>query len=173
MNFKPHAPEDKLETTWATVCTDGSTIKGKGQSGAAFVMVTDSIKTEEWNPMGSYWKIEMTNNNSAELSALNKALRSVPVTVNLRIYTDSQSSIEAIAAARGYKSNYASLRCQGRPYLRAIIEAIQERENAGSITDIRHVRSHTGLRTIPSIGNEAEVPNWQYWTRTYRARTST
>jgi ribonuclease HI len=146
----------------ATICTDGSTFTGK-PSAAAFVYMVDGIEERDlWNTPGYYWTIEHTDNYMAELAALHKGLRSVPANVNLTAHTDSLSAIQAIEAASRDPERMNPIRCAGRPYILAILTAIKVRAKHKGSTTIKHVRSHTGGRDRPSIGN-AEADRLAKW----------
>ena len=137
----------------ARICTDGSTYPGK-KSGAALCFISDGTKGRElWHTMGYYWKINMEDNYIAELSAIHKAIRSIPVNVNLDVHTDSKSGIDAITTAMRAPAKTKKLRTGGRPYIMSICRAITARGKAGGETNIKHVRAHTGKRDIISIGN--------------------
>ena len=144
------APKDVM----VTICTDGSTYPGK-PSGAGFVFADDHMKEDEYKPKGQFWKIEESDNYLAELAAINKAIRATPVTVDITIHTDSNSSVQAIQKAlRGYNSGGPALLNQaGRPYITAACEAILHRGDHGATTTLRHVAAHTGIRDTPSLGN--------------------
>jgi ribonuclease HI len=140
---------------WAVIATDGSRLSD-GAVGAALVFVDDGLRAHEFRPWAHAWYIPTkADNYVAEMAAINKALRSVPVTVNVRIHTDSLSSIQAIDTFRNSGSQDPMVKCHARPYLRAVAEALHAREHAGAKTEIEHVYSHTGKRDDPSIGNEA------------------
>jgi hypothetical protein len=140
-----------MKNTQAHVCTDGSTYPGK-PSAAALVYVSHDITSNElWGTKGTYWKLPRSDNYIAEMSAINKALRSLPVDLNVVIWTDSLSSIQAIDRHMRGLSNL--LREAARPYLIAIKRIIAIRTFHGSSSDINHVKSHTGERDLPSIGN--------------------
>ena len=85
------------------------------------------------------------------MSAINKALRSIPINIHTTIWTDSRSCIQAIDKTLSRSSNM--IRTNARPYLRAIKRIIKLRTKHGYQTKINHVRSHTGLRDPASIGN--------------------
>ena len=136
------------------VCTDGSTYAQR-PSGAAVVYCDDLLKRQELWPNSIYFRISQSDNYAAELAAINRALRSVPVTMAIRIHTDSLSSKQAIANHMKRPKGSAPLGLAGRPYIMAIGRALQARDKAGSLTQILHVHSHTGRRDIPSIGNGA------------------
>ena len=57
----------------------------------------------------------------AELSAIHRALRSIPVNVGITVHTDSQSSIDSILSALRCPEKVNYLRKGGRPYVMAII----------------------------------------------------
>ena len=137
----------------ALVCTDGSTYPGQA-SAAAAVFVEDDIYTRElWQTKGFYWPIKRVDNHMAELSAINKAIRAVPITINLTIATDSLASIQSIRKALRAPLGSPHLRSAGRPYIMAIIRAIRQKEAAGATVTLNHVRSHTGARDRASVGN--------------------
>ena len=139
------------KNTVTHVCTDGSTYTGK-PSGAALVFLEEKIKDYElWATKGFYWKLKDNDNYVAEMSAINKALRVLPIDVSVTVWTDSLSSIQAINKIKQGSSNYT--RMSARPYLRSIKRIIDLRAAEGSITTINHIKSHTGLRDPASIGN--------------------
>jgi len=139
------------KNTVTHICTDGSTYTGK-PSGAALVFIEKKIKDYElWATKGLYWKLKDSDNYIAEMSAINKALRVLPIDVNVTVWTDSLSSIQAINKIKQGSSNYT--RMSARPYLRSIKRIIDFRTAAGTITTINHIKSHTGFRDPASIGN--------------------
>ena len=87
------------------------------------------------------------------MAAVHKAIRSIPVGVDLTIHTDSQSSIDSIEAAIRCPTGLNLLRKGARPHLLSIVRAWKARVKAGGSTTLRHVRAHTGGRDLPSIGN--------------------
>jgi hypothetical protein len=148
-----------------TICTDGSTYTGK-RSASAMVFCEDGMRHKElWQEKGFYWTIDTSNNYHAELSALHRAIRSVPVNVNLTIHTDSLSAVQSIAKALRSPERTNYLRVAGRPYIRSICYATDARRQAGATTSIHHVRAHTGGRNMASIGNAAadRLAKWQAW----------
>lgn len=137
----------------AQICTDGSTYDGK-PSAAAFVFLEDGAHTRElWGVPGYCWQLTVENNYVAEMAAIHKALRSVPVNVNLTIHTDSKSAIDSIDSALRCPTGLNMLRRGARPHLLAIIRAWRAREKTGGTTSIQHVRAHTGGRDLISVGN--------------------
>ena len=137
----------------AEICTDGSTFPGR-PSAAAFVFLEDGFETRDlWGVPGYYWRLPVSDNYVAEMAAIHKAIRSVPVNVNLTIHTDSSSSIDSIRSALRCPTGLNLLRRGARPHLLSIVRAIQTRTQAGGDTKIAHVRAHTGRRDRPSIGN--------------------
>ena len=95
------------------------------------------------------------------MAAINKALRSIPIDLHAVIWTDSLGSILAIRRHMNGTTNL--LRCEARPYLRAIKRIIDIRTKNGVMTEIRHVRSYTGARNLESVGNsEADrLAKWE------------
>ena len=137
----------------AEICTDGSTYPGR-PSAAAFIFLEDGAETRElWGVPGYYWRLPVSDNYVAEMAAIHKAIRSIPVNVNLTIHTDSTSSIDSIGSALRCPTGLNLLRRGARPHLLAIIRAIQTRASMGGKTKILHVRAHTGGRDRVSIGN--------------------
>jgi hypothetical protein len=141
----------------ALICTDGSTnlahpVEG---SGAAFIVADDTLHRHEYDNTAASWVIGYSDNYAAELSALNGAIRSVPSTVHLTVYTDSLSAKQALERYIHTGWSTPPLLCSGRPYLIAAAKAIQTRTLHGAKTLIEHVKSHTGTRDLQSIGNEA------------------
>ena len=149
--FKPE------ENTIAIICTDGSTDPKQPSvpSGAAYVFADDSLRKHEYKNYSLSWTILQANNYVAEMAAINRGIRSIPVTVALQLYTDSESSIKAIQAYIRTNGSTPPLRCTARPYLISIARAIATRQLHGASTTITHVRAHTGLRDLASIGNAA------------------
>ena len=146
--FKP--PEGSL----VVICTDGSTFPNSGKnSGAAYIYVDDDFRSNELWPKGFYCKIARPDNYMAEMQAINMALRSVPVTMPVEIFTDSLSSCQAIEKLLRQPDAKSTIRCASRPYLLAVRSAIREREKHGATTKLTHVYSHTGGRDRASIGN--------------------
>ena len=146
----------------AQACTDGSTYPGK-PSAAAYTYIEDNIRSMElWDMKGFYWTIHRSDNYEAELAAIHKAVRSVPVNVSLTIHTDSLSAIQAIHKFNRAPHSSNSLRLAGRPYILAISRAMATRKRNGATTTLSHVRSHTGGRDKPSIGN-AEADRLAKW----------
>jgi ribonuclease HI len=140
----------------AVICTDGSTDPNAPgeKSGGGLAYIHDGFKEDEYRSRTEHWRIGTQNNYHAELSAINRALRTVPVSVDLTKHTDSESALKVInryLEAGGSPDIY----CEGRPYIRMILRAIRARSTQGAKTLIEHVRSHTGHRNIPSMGNEA------------------
>ena len=137
----------------AHICTDGSTYQDR-PSAAALIFLEDGAHTKElWGVPGYGWQITVENNYVAEMAAIHKAIRSVPVGVNLTIHTDSQSSIDSIETAVRCPTGLNLLRKGARPYLLSIVRAWKARTKAGGTTTLRHVRAHTGGRDLASIGN--------------------
>ena len=152
----------------AVICTDGSTYTNL-PSGAAMAFMTDSIREAElWETKGYFWNIAEENNYMAEMAAIHKALRSVPVSMDLTIHTDSLSSIMAIEAMQGAGSNMNFLRRSSRPYLIAISQALATRAAFGADTLIKHVSAHSGKRDRVSLGNASadRLAKWQGARRT-------
>ena len=138
----------------AYMATDGSTFKNKA-SGASLIFLEDDFKEFEFTPKHRAWKIEQCNNYLAEVSAIHKCVRTIPVTVPITIYTDSLSAIQAIHKCTRSPERRAPLTCTARPYITAIARAIKARDAYNAPTHIEHIHSHTGLRNLASIGNEA------------------
>ena len=140
-----------------TFCTDGSTDPSNREqpSGAALIMVTDNLKEAEYSAPSITWRMEQNDNYVAELCAIGRALRSAPASIDIVIHTDSQSAIDAIHTHATDHTRLPTIKCEARPYLRYIQEALRVRHTKGAKTTILHVRSHTGVRSLPSIGNEA------------------
>ncbi|MFZ9070967.1 MAG: reverse transcriptase domain-containing protein, partial [Burkholderiaceae bacterium] len=137
----------------AVICTDGSTYPGRN-SAAAFVLAEDGIEDHDlWDTPGTCWRLSESNNYLAEMAAAHRAIRAVPVNVNLTVHTDSLGAILAIKSALVNPYAKTHLRSGARPYLMAIVRAILAREKSGATTSILHVRAHTGGRTVPEIGN--------------------
>ena len=151
-SFKPPSKD-----THVTICTDGSSnYRSPAKwSGASIVYLDDDFLTDEYDNRHQHWGVDTRKSYTAELAAINKAIRSVPLTVALTIYTDSLSSIHKIHAYRQTGGLSAPMACVARPYMRAIASALSARDALHTPTTLLHVRSHTGLRDLQSIGNEA------------------
>jgi hypothetical protein len=147
-NFDP--PPD----TCVTICTDGSTHTAH-PSRAGFVYLVDNARTHEYDLPGQSWTIPETNNYLAELAAVDRCLRSIPVTVSPHIAPDSQTAITAIAAHLELPEQNPIVDAAGRPYLLSICGAICTRTYFTAFSSLTHVRSHTSARDLLSIGNEA------------------
>jgi ribonuclease HI len=102
-------------------------------------MEDDILTKELWGIKGFYWSLPVNNNYTAEMSAINKAIRSVPPTVHVTIHTDSLSCIQAITRHRTYPLKTNLHKCNARPYLIATLRAIKQREALGGTTTLLHV----------------------------------
>jgi hypothetical protein len=136
----------------AAAATDGSTYPDR-DSAAAFVYMADDTEADELWQLGYGWMLGLRNNYIAELAAIHKLIRSIPVNVDLTIHTDSQSSIDSILSALRCPERVNYLRKGGRPYVMAICRAWDARKLAGGVTTLKHVRAHTGGRSLAAIGN--------------------
>ena len=137
----------------ALVCTDGSTIPGV-RSTAAMAFVEDDIRSRElWQTEGAYWPLDRPCNHTAELSAIDRAIRSPPVGLHVHVPTDSMASIKTIEKALRNPHNASLLRLAAHPYVLSIVRAIQTKKTHGAEVIISHVRSHTGYRDLHSVGN--------------------
>jgi hypothetical protein len=147
-------PIDKQISSFiqAAAATDGSTYKDR-HSGAALVYMADDTEADELWQQGYGWLVGIENNYIAELSAIHRAIRSIPVNVDLTIHTDSQSSIDSVLSALRCPERTNYLRKGGRPYVMAICRAWNARQTAGGVTTLKHVRAHTGGRSKAAIGN--------------------
>jgi hypothetical protein len=145
---------DSPPGTCVTICTDSSTHTGH-PSGAGFVYLVGNACTHEYDLLGQSWTIPETNNYLTELAAVDRCLRSIPVTVSVHISPDSQTAITAIAAHLELPKYDPIVDVAGRPYLLSICWAIRTRTYFNAFSRLTHVRSHTGARDLLSIGNEA------------------
>jgi len=93
-------PIDKEINSFVQVAaaTDGSTYDGR-HSGAALVYMADHTAADELWQQGYGWLLSIENNYIAELSAIHRTIRSIPLNVDLTIHTDSQRSIDSIRSA--------------------------------------------------------------------------
>ena len=139
-DFKPEP------NTLAIICTDGSTDPRKPTipSGASLVFADDKLKRQEYSNIHHTWKLMQANNYIAEMAAINKSIRSIPVTVPLLIPSDSKSSIEAITAYTRTNSSTPPLRCTARPYLISISRAIAIRALHGASTSLEQTFRYGG-----------------------------
>ena len=146
--------DDAIEVV---MCTDGSADPRhlKQRAGAAVVYLDDKFAQDEYDNTHQLWTIQGTGNYEAEMAAINKAIRSIPITTHAIIYTDSLSALMALETFIRTGGATAPLACSARPYLRAAAKAKELRTKIGTRTIIRHVRAHTGARDPPSVGNEA------------------
>ena len=117
-------PIDKVISSFiqVAIATDGSTYDNR-DSGAALVYMADDTEADELWQQGYGWVIGIENNFIAELSAIHRAIRSIPVNVDLTIHTDSQSSIDSILSALRSPERVNYLRKGGRPYVMVICRA--------------------------------------------------
>ena len=147
---------------WVMMCTDGSTYPNQPSAAAMVYMDDGCRKRELWDNAAYGWQLEVENNYIAELAAIHRSIRSVPVNVRLQIHTDSSSSIDSIMSALRNPERTNFLRKGGRPYIMAICRAWVAREQAGGKTELCHVRAHTGERSTAAIGN-AVADRWAKW----------
>ena len=153
-DFKP--PLNPLgERIWAVLCTDGSTFPTQPYSGAGMVYLCDKSLGDEMNIKGFGLQAYKNDNFVAEMLAIHWGLRSTPLTVPTRIWTDSQACIDAINTRLNLSNNSPPLSCAARPVLQSIIRVIHYKQKYGAKTEILKVKSHTGNRDRPSLGNEA------------------
>ena len=148
-------PPEGMRGVRVEICTDGSTFPDRQYSGSGVVYLTDQTRDASPAAQGHYFTITQKDNYAAEMAAINRAIRSVPASVPITIYTDSLASIKAIKRAKADPVRQAPLKRKGRTYVQAILTAIAERDRRGAQTQILHVRSHTGARDDASKGNEA------------------
>jgi hypothetical protein len=145
-----HRAKDLARTL---VCTDGSTIPGI-RSTAAMAFVEDDICSRElWQTKGTYWPLDRPCNHTAEMSAIDRAIRSPPVELHVHTPTDSMASKKTIERALRNPHSISLLRVAARPYVLSIIRAVRTKKLYGAEVHITHVRSHTGHRDLHSIGN--------------------
>jgi len=149
-------PIDKEINSFVQVAaaTDGSTYDGR-HSGAALVYMADHTAADELWQQGYGWPLSIENNYIAELSAIHRTIRSIPVNVDLTIHTDSQSSIDSILSALRCPERTNYLRKGGRPYVMAICRAWDARKLAGGTTTLKHERAHTGAGPRPPWATHA------------------
>jgi len=86
-----------------------------------------------------------------ELAAITRAVLAVPTRVDIDIYTDSLSSIQAISRYESVDNDRRRLRTAGRPFLGLIDEVRRRRQGA---VRFHHIRSHTNERDVHSAGNK-------------------
>jgi len=86
-----------------------------------------------------------------ELAAIARAIMAVPEAVNINLYTDSKSSIEAIQRYREEINDRRKLRVAGRPFL-GLIELLMN-SRTGNVF-FHHVHSHTDFKDRHSSGNK-------------------
>ena len=166
----------KLEPTWPTVhlFTDGSwhppTGLVPGVSSWAVCVRNDWLNDyhTEVEPEGSIsartraqsvvfgGRIDESTgvgNFDAELTAIARALMSVPVKCSVSIHTDSMSSIQAIDAYRNSINHRARLRMAGRPLLAIINKVIIAKATYSATTSLQWVRAHSTHTAIEHVGN--------------------
>ena len=153
-DFARETEEGEEDDGRVIACTDGSTYPDLEHSGAGIAYLCDDYASLELFLPSHHWKIHANDNFAAEMAAINKCIRSIPVTVPITIYTDSKSCIQAIKKMRKMPKHGAPLNSPARTYLNAICKAMDIRDKHGAQTQILHIRSHTGNRDGPSLGNE-------------------
>ena len=148
--------EVDTEDLRVTVCTDGSTFPDLEHSGAAISYTDDFTTNKEMYIPGYQWKIEENDNYAAEMAAIAKCIRSIPLSIPLTIYTDSKSCIQAIKKMTRMPKRGAPLNCSARTYLTAIVRSLElKKQYCSGKTQILHVKSHTGNRGRRFLGNTA------------------
>ena len=86
-----------------------------------------------------------------ELAAITRAVLAAPLGVDINIYTDSKSSIEAVKRYLDEVNDRRKLRIAGRPFLDLIQQLISMRSGR---VQLLHVHSHTDLKDQHSVGNK-------------------
>jgi exonuclease III/ribonuclease HI len=89
----------------------------------------------------------------AELQAVARALAMLPLSFNVHLHTDSQSSIAGIKRFGEEINERKKFRMQCRTLLLAIQHLLTLRKAAGGSASFHHVRSHTDNTDIASVGN--------------------
>jgi hypothetical protein len=89
----------------------------------------------------------------AELQGIARALAMLPLAVHVHIHSDSQASLTAIRTYKQEANERARLRMAARPLLRLIDHLCRARTAAGGDVTLSHVRAHTTLSDIHSVGN--------------------
>jgi ribonuclease HI len=130
--------------------TDGSTGPNRNDPSGSSVIFA---KGESVTSTHAFPLITMGNNYQSEAAAILSALTLTPSMVNLKIYTDSKSCIDAINRGRGYDpttgkftgvyhvSQRRRILTAARPLITCIRTMITERQGRVELT---HVKAHTG-----------------------------
>lgn len=92
--------------------------------------------------------IGIQDNYNAELQAIEFAIKTCPNNFNLIIYTDRQSSIDAITNSKSYTKSQQRA-ASNKHVLSKILTAIEYRENNQRETKLKYVEAHVGI-----FGNE-------------------
>lgn len=143
MNFGAHDPNGLVE-----VYTDGSTL-ANGQEGAVagvgvFFGDGDSRNISERLPG------EVQTNQRAELTAILRALQTIPSTQGVLIWSDSMYAIKCVTEwfvkweTNGWKTHKGPV--QNRDLVEMVLKEIRKREALGTKTVIKWVKGHESNR---------------------------
>ena len=130
--------------------TDGSTKPGSGQCGGFGVVVCLDGSLEDTRSVRGTVK-RSGGNYLAEATAILACLLSVPANVNLAIWSDCLSAIQAVEKKDPCEA--ARLRMAARPVLTCIRRALRTRKALGATSRIEHVYSHTESDSFEALGN--------------------
>lgn len=127
------------------VFTDGSAINRTTcpQAGAGVFFKEGSDANKSFQVSGKQ------DNYNAELQAIEYAVAVTPFQYHVLVYSDSESSINAISSAQSWNETQWKA-AANRSVLRRILRVIQWRNDHQFTTTIKYVPAHTGI-----IGNEA------------------
>ncbi|CAK7217023.1 hypothetical protein SBRCBS47491_003021 [Sporothrix bragantina] len=128
------------------IYTDGSSL-GNGQNGAS-AGIGVFFGTGDKRNISERLKGPMQTNQRAELTAILRALQSVPVTQSVRIFSDSTYSINCISEWYKSWSNNGWRTRSGEPVMnqdiiKAVRSFIDTRDKSGTITMFRWVKGHS------------------------------
>ena len=97
--------------------------------------------------------LDNSNNYYAELEAITRAIMMCPSSINIEIYTDSESAIKAIATFSSHLNPRKKLRTDGHPYLQLIINNMKNVPDQSPRVVLKHVKAHTTNMDRHSVGN--------------------
>lgn len=131
---------DELE-----IWTDGAS-RGNGKAGAVAGVGVFFGKDDPRNISEPLPGMPQTNQR-AELSAIMRALQTVPITQHVLIYSDSKYSISCVTewyvgwAKNGWKTNTGDVK--NRDLVQAVRDIIQQRDAKGTSTRFQWVKGHS------------------------------
>ncbi|CAK7223598.1 hypothetical protein SCUCBS95973_005233 [Sporothrix curviconia] len=128
------------------IYTDGSSL-GNGQHGAS-AGIGVFFGADDKRNISERLKGPMQTNQRAELTAILRALQSVPVTQSVRIFSDSTYSINCISewykswASNGWRTRSGE-QVMNQDIIKAVRSFIDSRDKSGTTTMFRWVKGHS------------------------------